>query len=158
MKITIRQSDITTALNIMKEVSEWLAKKGMPLWNPSDFENGKFIKTIKEEDLYTAYIDNIPVATMVLQWTDLEFWPNSIEDSGFIHKFCVKREFSGRGIANEFIKWAIDEVRKRKRKFLRLDCAADRPKLCKVYENNGFTSVGRKMIGQFDTAFYELVV
>jgi ribosomal protein S18 acetylase RimI-like enzyme len=156
--ITVSQSDVKSALAIIREVSEWLIDKKMPLWNPDDFSNGKFIKSIGDGNLCTAYIGSEPVAAMVLQWSDPVFWPNSMGDSGFIHKLAVKREFAGKGISKKFTDWAKNEVRSRNRTFLRLDCAADRTKLCKVYEDLGFLKIDRRMVGIYDVAFYELTV
>jgi GNAT superfamily N-acetyltransferase len=156
--ITVNQSDTTNALVILREISEWLIEKNMPLWNPDDFINGKFVRSIGDGNLCTAYIGTEPVAAMVLQWSDPAFWPNSIGNSGFIHKLAVKREFAGKGISRQFIDWAKDEVRSRNRSFLRLDCAADRPKLCNIYEELGFLRIERRMVGIYDIAFYELKV
>ena len=63
--------------------------------------------------------------------------------------------WAGRGIAGEVIRWAMAESRRRGADSLRLDCAADRPRLCAVYEQLGF-GVGRREVGSFETALYEL--
>lgn len=146
------------ALGVMKRAAEWLVERGMPLWQPSDFENGQFLDSISKEDLITAYVDDTVAGAMVLQWEDTEFWPHSRGDSGFIHKLCVERRFAGKGVAGALVEWAKNEVRARKRAFLRLDCSADRPKLCHVYENLGFSRVDRRMVGPYDIAFYEMRV
>ncbi len=48
------------------------------------------------------------------------------------------------------------DASEQERTSLRLDCAADRPKLCRFYEDYGFRRVGRRMVGWYDAAFYEL--
>ena len=156
--LTVKQKDMEPAFRIMKEAAQWLISKGMPLWKPEDFTRERLLKDISENDIYTAYLSNRPVASMILQWKDPSFWPNAKADSGFIHKLSVIREYAGKGIAQEFINWAKGEVKNRNRTFLRLDCAGDRPTLCKIYEDIGFSKVDRKMVGQFDVAFYELRV
>jgi GNAT superfamily N-acetyltransferase len=157
MLITVRRNP-TAALCIMKEAAEWLVKKNMPLWDPMDFENGKFLQSADENNLYTAYVENVPAAAMSLQWIDPIFCPNAKVDSGFIHKLSVSRAFAGKGIAQEFVEWAKTEVRKRNRCYLRLDCAADRHKLCELYEKMGFTRIDRRFVGPYDNAFYECKV
>jgi GNAT superfamily N-acetyltransferase len=44
-----------------------------------------------------------------LQWKD-EFWGElgSDPDAGYIHTMAVKREYAGRGIGGELLKWADD--------------------------------------------------
>jgi hypothetical protein len=54
------------------------------------------------------------------------------------------------------IEWAKKEAKRRNKTFLRLDCAADRPKLCSFYEKHGFRKVGERLILQkFPTALFE---
>ncbi len=48
------------------------------------------------------------------------------------------------------------DASEQERTSLRLDCAADRPKLCRFYEDYGFRRVGLRMVGWYDAAFYEL--
>ena len=52
--------------------------------------------------------------------------------------------------------WAKATASERGRAYLRLDRAADRPKLCRLHEGYGLRRVGRRMVGPYDTAFYEL--
>jgi GNAT superfamily N-acetyltransferase len=154
----IVKQDTASALKIMEDVSEWLKIKKMPLWDPHDFSDGTILKTVDKAYFYCAFIKDVPVGAMIFQWNDPTFWPYSNGDSGFIHKLCVQRKFAGKGIPKELIEWAKNEIRKKNRLFLRLDCAADRPKLCKIYENLGFIRVDTRMVGPYDIAFYEMKV
>lgn len=57
------------------------------------------------------------------------------------------------------IKWAKSRARFLNKKYLRLDCAADRYKLCEYYELQGFIKVGEKvMFDKYPTAFYEFEI
>jgi hypothetical protein len=70
----------------------------------------------------------------------------------------VRRRFAGTGAVEQLIAWAREEAMLRGRRYLRLDCAGDRPKLCSIYEHMGFQQVDRRMLGVFDVAFYELLL
>jgi ribosomal protein S18 acetylase RimI-like enzyme len=74
----------------------------------------------------------------------------------FVHKLAAARRLKGRGAAAAMLDWARARASEQGRAYLRLDCAADRPKLCRFYEEHGFRRVGRRMVGPYDTAFYEL--
>ena len=93
---------------------------------------------------------------MILKWEDSYLWPDiKCGESGFIHKLCIRRKYSGKGLSESMIDFAIEECRKRNVAFLRLDCAGDREKLCSFYERLGFSQVRRRILGKFDVAFYE---
>ncbi len=100
-----------------------------------------------------------PVAVMVVQERDEFFWPDVAEgDSLFVHKLAVaaSRRFKGQGAAVAMLDLAKVMALEQERSYLRLDCIADRPKLCSFYEEYGFRHVGREMMGAYETAFYEL--
>jgi len=156
MSFKIKNGDIENALLIMKEAANRLIKTGKEMWNPEDITKEKILRNIAEKDIYIGYIDDEPAGSMILQWDDKFFWPNIGEnESGFIHKLAVRQKYAGKKISNYMVQFAEEECRKRGIKYLRLDCAADRPKLCKFYENLGFRMVDRRMIDKYDTAFYE---
>jgi hypothetical protein len=57
------------------------------------------------------------------------------------------------------IHWAIRRAKHLNKAFVRLDCAADRPKLCQFYESQGFKKVSEKVLfGKYPTAFYEFEI
>ena len=85
------------------------------------------------------------------------FWPDAPEgESLFVHELAAARRLKGRGAAAAMLDRAKATASERGRAYLRLDCAADRPKLCRFYEGYGFHRVGRRMVGPYDTPFYEL--
>ena len=88
-----------------------------------------------------------------LFWSDL---PN--EDSGFIHRLAVKRSFAGGYISTALLNWSIEHSRNLGKRYLRLDCAADRPRLRLVYENFGFRHHSNKQVGSFFVARYEYAI
>lgn len=93
----------------------------------------------------------------LLQETDPFFWRDiEINQSLFLHKLAVKRLYAKTGISSEMVKWAKELGNTLKKKYLRLDCASDRPYLCEFYEKNGFAKVGEQLImNKYPTTFYE---
>ncbi len=64
--------------------------------------------------------------------------------------------FAGKGFSHEMLSWAKMRAALQGRHFLRLDCASDRPKLCTLYERNGFVKVGERLVlDVYPAAFYE---
>jgi len=89
------------------------------------------------------------------QTEDLEFWDDvPHEDSAFIHRVAVRREYAGLGVAKAMIDAAKEEARSLGKRYLRLDCA-DRPKLRAVYESQGFVFHSIKEREPFRVARYQ---
>ena len=152
----IASGDVDNALLIMKEAAHWLADAGMPLWDPGDFSKEKILANNHEDDFRVGYENGVPVAAMILKWHDPDFWPDAKpNESGYVHKLAVRRMYAGKGYAAEMLTFAGKECRRRGISRLRLDCAADRPKLCRLYENLGFVRVDGRRRGEYDAAFYE---
>jgi GNAT superfamily N-acetyltransferase len=154
MKIT--QGDTPIAIEIMREAAAWLMETGRPLWRLEDITEHKILAGITKHDVYVGWIADEAAAAMILQWSDPFFWPQSKDNSGFIHKLAVRRRFAGTNVSRQMVEWAKQETRRRGKGYLRLDCAGNRPKLCSFYENLGFRQIDRRMVGNFDEAFYEL--
>jgi GNAT superfamily N-acetyltransferase len=154
--IRITQGDTAIALDIMREAAAWLNKTGKPLWRLEDITEQKILVGITKKNVTVGWIGDETAAAMILQWRDPFFWPQAGDDSGFIHKLSVRRRFAGTDISRRMVEWARQEAQRRGKKYLRLDCAANRPKLCSIYESLGFRQVDRRMVGTFDEAFYEL--
>jgi GNAT superfamily N-acetyltransferase len=155
-RISFSVGDIEEAISIMKEAAGWLIEEGKPLWKLEDLTTEKLLKDNKNNEFYVMKIGNIGAAAMILKWEDKSFWPDIKRgESGFIHKLSIRREYAGTGISAKMIEHAIDECKKRTIPFLRLDCAADRGKLCRFYEDFGFRQTDRRMVGTFEVAFYE---
>jgi ribosomal protein S18 acetylase RimI-like enzyme len=104
-------------------------------------------------------VGNNNAAAMILQWQDFLFWPQfKADESGFIHKLCVRRNYSGQGLSCKMVAYAIEECKKKDIRYLRLDTGWHRQKLCDLYESLGFVKVGKKTIGDMDYALYEMKI
>ena len=153
----IAGSDIEPASEILIEAAQWLAVRGDPLWRESELRPDALLCRYSPDDIHLGWHDGEAIAVLVLQWSDPIFWPGvAAGSSGFIHKLAVRRAWAGKGIARKMVEWAARRCRERDADYLRLDCSADRPRLCSFYEQIGFRLVGRRMIESYDTALYEL--
>lgn len=154
--ISFCTGDVAAAASVMREAAAWLIDAGKTLWKPADLTAAKLLQDNTKDEFHVLKIEDAGAAAMILQWEDRLFWPDVKRgESGFIHKLSVRRKYAGTGISVKMIQHAVSECRRRNIAFLRLDCAADRDKLCGFYENFGFKRVARRMVGEFDVAFYE---
>lgn len=127
------------------------------MWTADELAPGALLERYDPAEMRLGLLYGEPAAAMVVRERDDFFWPDVTEDESlFVHKLAAARRLKGRGVAAAMLDWARVRASERERSYLRLDCAADRPKLCRFYEDYGFRRVGRRMVGSYDTAFYEL--
>jgi ribosomal protein S18 acetylase RimI-like enzyme len=144
----VLRGDIQTAINIMKEVTKWGRSVGLKVWNDSQLTREKLLMDIGEENFYIGKVSDDNACCMILQWNDTQFWPNTKEnEAGYIHKLCVRREYSGEGLSKKMVEFAVQECRKRNVGYLRLDTGWNKKKLCNLYESLGFELVGKVELG-----------
>jgi ribosomal protein S18 acetylase RimI-like enzyme len=151
------KGEVDNAVSIMREVATWCLEANLNMWKLEDLTREKLIKNINEENFCIGRLNHEAAASMILQWYDPYFWPHLKEnESGFIHKLCVRRKFSGMNIASKMIDYAKDECRKKGISYLRLDTSGDNPKLCGIYEKLGFVKVDNRKLNSRNYALYEL--
>lgn len=157
MKTTIRRAtpaDLDAVSGVIREAAEWLTSKGVPMWQGPAFERAAIAAGLA--DFYLAFHASDLAGVMKLETEDLLFWPEITKgDSLFIHQLAVRRAFSGGEISGDLLKFARAEALRRGLNYLRLDCAADRPKLRKIYEDFGFRYHSDRTVGPFMASRYE---
>jgi hypothetical protein len=149
-----QKSDARIITGILREAALWLQDTGKPLWEASEFTEEKIFP---ETHLY--YLVNVgsEVAGLFkLEAEDKLFWPDVGQDESlFIHKVVVRRQYAGTGLSCSILRYAVEETGKRGKKYLRLDCDAARPRLRAIYERFGFKHHSDRKVGPFQCARYE---
>ncbi len=151
------QGEVDNAISTLREVAKWCEVTGKNMWTVEDLTKEELMQGLTEENFYVGKVGNSVISSMILQWHDQLFWPEIKHDeSGFIHKLCVRREYSGLGVSKLMIEQAIEECKKRGIHTIRLDTGWNRLKLHELYESLGFIKVGRKTIAEREYALYKL--
>lgn len=155
--LSVLEGDVDGAIAIMRETAQWLVDAGMPLWRLEDLTKEKLLPGLEPRNFLIFMADGEPAAAMILQWRDTFYWPEIGEnESGFVHKLCVRRKYAGKGLPRAMMDYAIGECGKRGVGWLRLDTDAGRPKLVGLYERLGFRHAGFTKKGPFDIALFEM--
>jgi len=111
---------------------------------------------IENREVCLGYFNQKALATFRLLWEDLRFWPDKNDRlAGYIHSFAVITEFRNQGIGDMVLEWIEAECRKRKKKYLRLDCSAYNPALQKYYLNHGFRALETREAQGYLNVFFE---
>jgi GNAT superfamily N-acetyltransferase len=99
------------------------------------------------------------VGTLRFQLEDPLFWPDlDASESAFVHRLAVRRDFAGRGVSTALLAWAVDRARTVGRRYLRLDCDAERSRLRALYERFGFRLHSYHQVGPYYVSRYELQI
>jgi len=134
------------------EAADWLIARGEFLWGPNETSYEDLVRVTKAGELITGRIAGELAACMYLHNEDTLFWPNDPPREAFyVHRLAVARKHARRGFAHAMLDWAVEETRRERRFYLRLDCEP-RPKLLALYQSAGFSRVDRnpvEVIGHF---------
>lgn len=155
---SIKEDEIGLFASILKEAAEWLRRQGQEMWTPEQITVERLLMQNAIHEMFIGYANGEPAAAMIIQETDPMMWPEESNnlDSLYVHKLCVRRVKAKTGCSAAMIGWAKEEVLHRNKTYLRLDCAADRPKLCAFYESHGFRKVRERLIlHKYPTALFE---
>ncbi|MGH4121601.1 MAG: GNAT family N-acetyltransferase [Clostridium sp.] len=159
-KFEVLSAEVQPAINIMKEVAKWGRSAGLNVWKDEHLTREKLMVGINENDFYIGQVLEDNACCMILQWNDTLFWPKAKEnEAGYIHKLCVRRDYSGLGLSRKMVEFAIEECRRRSVHYLRLDTGWSKKKLCNLYESFGFKLLDKTMLedrGEF--ALFEMKI
>jgi len=155
----ISEDELDRFSSILREAAYWLKSEGKAMWGDDQVSPQGLLNHYAVREMYIGYVNGEAAAAVILQEEDRLFWPDAKTDSLFIHKLCVRRKYAKTGLSAKMIEWAKGQAKARGKTYIRLDCAADRPKLCAFYEDQGFRKVREQvMFGKYPTAFYETEV
>ncbi|MGH9572336.1 MAG: GNAT family N-acetyltransferase [Candidatus Acidiferrales bacterium] len=160
--IEIRQAvpeDAETVSGILTEVALWQEQLGAPLWLDGELIPQKIGVEIRSGLFFLAEYAGEPAGTVRFQFEDQLFWPDAPNPGAvYVHRLAVRRLYTGKGISTALLAWAAERTHCVGRRFLRLDCDADRPKLRAIYESFGFRHHSYRQVGSYFVARYELDV
>ena len=157
--VLIRQAtseDIETVFDILNEAALWLKQRNMKLWGRREISAKIIASDIQLGLFYIAFYENSAVGVVKFQIEDQVFWSDiPHQDSAFIHRLAVRRNFAGGSISTALMTWAVDRSRRLGKRYLRLDCDGERLSLRSVYEKFSFRHHSDRQIGAYFVARYE---
>lgn len=160
MDIVIRQAvpaDSTSIVDILLEAARWLDRCGASMWREDELQPQHIVTGIAEGLFFVAEKNGEAIGTLKFQCSDPVFWPDvPVEDSAFVHRLAVRRDFSGSVVSSSMLRWAAERAHELGRQYLRLDCEASRHRLRAVYERFGFRHHSDRQVGCYYVARYEL--
>jgi|SRR5690606_7530295 GNAT superfamily N-acetyltransferase len=146
MTITIRQAgahDTESIAELWTEASRWLASRGYSQWQYPVRIDG-IARDVAAGTVWLAEHDNGElVGTITIDSTSSSgLWrPEELVDAIIIHRFVVRRRYTGCGIGARLLQHAEDIGRQHARRWIRLDAWTDNTDLHRYYRRAGFRFV-----------------
>ena len=97
-------------LSILEEAAQWLVYLGIDQWQPGSFSRRRIADRIERGEMYLAQLRGRAVGTLALQWSDEETWGDVPADAGYVHGLAIRREFAGKGLGRELLRWAEERT------------------------------------------------
>ena len=161
MVVRHADADDTPALvETLLEAADWVQRlDGTTMWVEGELDEARVKAEVEAGLFIVAELDGLVVGAIRFQLEDRLFWPDlDGHDSAFVHRLAVRRAYAGRGISTALLQWAVERARSLDRRFLRLDCDAERSRLRALYERFGFRLDSFRQVGSYYVSRYVLPI
>jgi GNAT superfamily N-acetyltransferase len=161
MAIAIRQAtvqDTRALVDTLTEAANWVEQlDGTIMWVEGELHEERVRAEADAGMFVVAAADGQVIGAMRFQLEDQLFWPDlDGGDSAFVHRLAVRRSHAGQGISTALLQWAVTRARALGKRYLRLDCDAERTRLRELYERFGFRLHSYRQVGPYYVSRYEL--
>ena len=153
-------ADTPVVLQLLTEAARWVEQlDGTVMWVEGELDEDAVRAGAEAGMFVLAESGGTAVGTLRFQLEDRLFWPDlDASESAFVHRLAVRRDFAGRGVSTALLAWAVDRARTLGRRYLRLDCDAERSRLRALYERFGFRLHSYRQVGSYYVSRYELQI
>ncbi|WP_235507384.1 GNAT family N-acetyltransferase [Acidovorax sp. Leaf78] len=146
--ISVRQacgSDAASLIAIMDDATRYKVERGDLAWGPHGDSARRVARAIERGEMHVVSHAGKDIGTACIQWDDEPYWGTQPPVAGYLHGLAINNGFHGAGIGSWVMDWAQRHVSAQGRGWLRLDCSAGNPGLCRYYERCGFVRVGEQV-------------
>ena len=162
-RLLIREAtsgDADAIAETLGEAAKWVEElDGTIMWAEGELEDERVAAEAGAGMFVVAEVGGRVAGAMRFQLEDRLFWPDLDDaESAFVHRLVVRRAFAGQGISTALLEWAVHRARSLDKRYLRLDCDADRSRLRALYERFGFRLHGYRQVGCYYVSRYELEI
>lgn len=143
--ISARPDDLRRYIDLLEEVAEWLALRGVTQWRPGSFRLSMdyYAESIRLGQVQLAFSGEALVGTLRLLLREPIVWPEVVEDDAvYVHTLAVSRAWADQQLGRRLLDWAGDRASSLGRRCVRLDCVADNAFLRDYYTQAGFEDRG----------------
>lgn len=150
-----RPEDLPLVMEILAEAAACLKQKGIDQWPspPNEHWQRRMAAAIARREVYTVGITPNRFGIVRFTWTD-PYWPDD-NLAGYVHSMAIRPARQGKNVGGAILSWAAMMAQQQGKQFLRLDCLAGNSRLCRYYEDQGFSYQGEIIDQDYLAALYE---
>jgi ribosomal protein S18 acetylase RimI-like enzyme len=149
--ISAQPDDLGRYVDLLEEVADWLALRGIKQWRPGSFRLSVdyYAESINQGEVQLAFCGEALVGTLRLLLREPIVWPEIVEDDAvYVYSLAVRRTWADQRLGRRLLDWASQRASSLGRAFVRLDCVADNAFLRDYYTRAGFAERG-EVVAQF---------
>ena len=151
-----RPPEAQTVERLLRDAAQWVDALGVVVWDEGELDPATIAGEVAAGQFFVAEVDGTVAGAIRFQLEDRLFWPDiPQEESAFVHRLVVARAFKGLGVSTALLEWSVERARARGKRFLRLDCDAERAKLRALYERCGYRLHSYRQVTSYYVARYE---
>ncbi len=137
-------ADFESLRDIYDEVVTWLYEvKGITGQWDRPIPDSEIQLLIDSKETFLAFIDGQAVGAVRLSPVRAIPWEDRQDQALYVHSLAVKRNFAGHGVGTTMLQWAENLARESGKRFLRLECWVENPRLRRYYSEAGFRDLGQ---------------
>ena len=143
--IPAEPDDLRRYIDLLEEVADWLALRGIKQWRPGSFRLSVdyYGESITLGQVHLAFFDEALVGTLRLLLRDPIVWPEVVEDDAvYVYNLAVRRMWADQRLGRRLLEWADHRAASLGRRCVRLDCVAGNAFLRDYYTQAGFADRG----------------
>jgi GNAT superfamily N-acetyltransferase len=143
--ISARSEDLGRYVDLLEEIAEWLAQRGINQWRPGSFRLSAnyYAESIGRREVQLAFCGDALVGTLRLLLREPIVWPEIAEDDAvYVYNLAIRREWANQQLGGRLLEWASQRASALGRMCVRLDCVAENTFLRDYYTRAGFVDHG----------------
>jgi ribosomal protein S18 acetylase RimI-like enzyme len=143
--ISATADDLGHYIDLLEEVADWLAERGIKQWQPGSFRLSReyYSRSVMQGEVQLAFLDDELVGTLRLLLREPIVWPEiAADDAVYVYNLAVRRQWANRQLGSRLLSWAGQRALGIGRRCVRLDCLADNTFLQQYYARAGFVERG----------------
>jgi GNAT superfamily N-acetyltransferase len=156
-----RLEEVATYAEFGRAAQVWLRSRGLGQYVPTAHDEyaAAIRARVAAGTLYVVAAGGAPIGFFSLDPVPSSWWPADGEPAMYLAGMVAAQQARRRGVGGHIIRWCVAEARRRGCRFVRLDCHAGNPWLCRYYEGYGFELRGRvEQHPGYDGCLYQLSV
>jgi GNAT superfamily N-acetyltransferase len=143
--ISAQADDLGRYIDLLEEVADWLAQRGINQWRPGSFRLSAdyYARSIAQGEVQLAFIGEALVGTLRLLLREPIVWPDiAADDAVYVYNLAVRRPWARQQLGVRLLAWAGHRASALGRECVRLDCLDDNAFLRRYYTQAGFVDRG----------------